>query len=231
MIRRQPAICKPRCAAGRRGPWRPWRCRGSACRSRPGPARRCANRAKVVGLLGRRRPRAGQQPGQRIEVAGGEIGRRQVEVLAPQRGVLRAPRPSDRQARQPGMRVGCQRIGPALLDAQRLHLLGHRDVALAFDRAAGAALAAQRHEGEVLGQDDLDIAVVVLAPGARQVPALRQFVAPRLGGARRVALQLADHGLRRGLPFGGDLRAAAGPAPSSATRTKRDQDFHGELPQ
>ena len=62
MIRRQPAICKPRCAAGRRGRWRPWKYRGSARRSRPGPARRSrtARRCRPA-----RRASAGRGPAAR----------------------------------------------------------------------------------------------------------------------------------------------------------------------
>src|SRR3990167_869635 len=97
------------------------------------------------------------------------------------------------QASKPGMRIGGHRIGPAILVAQRFRLLGDRDIALAFDRAAAAAAAAESGEGEILGKDDLDVAVVVLAPGAREVPALRQLGSQRLGGPWRVALQLADH--------------------------------------
>jgi hypothetical protein len=84
-----------------------------------------------------------------------------------------------------------------VLDAQRLHLLGHRSVILALDRMGGAALAAERHEGEIFRQDDLAIAVVVAAPEARQVPPVRELVAPRPGGLRRGTLQFADHRLRR----------------------------------
>ena len=123
-----------------------------------------------------------------------------------------------------------QTVGLAILHLVSLRLLGHRNVALALDGVAGAALPAQRHEGQVLGQDDLDIAVVVLAPGARHVPALRQLRAgPRLGGKRRVTLEVGDHGLGGGLPFGRNLREhpAGG---GEGDQHEHDQDFHGEAP-
>ena len=58
-----------------------------------------------------------------------------------------------------------------------------------------------------------------------------QLVAPRLGRVRRVALELADHGLRRGLPFGGDLRRGGRPCAQQRDEEKCDEDFHDELSQ
>ena len=57
------------------------------------------------------------------------------------------------------LRVGAAGVSfAALLGMQGLHPLRHADVGLAFDRAAGAARRpAEGGEGEIFGEDDLDV--------------------------------------------------------------------------
>ena len=128
------------------------------------------------------------------------------------------------------MRIARQGVGAAVLGQQGLHLSGHRDIALPLDGAAGAAAAAERGEGEVLGENDLDVAVVVPAPGPREVPALREFRSPGFGGLRRVALDFADDGLCRRLPLGRDL-GRGGCGTKHEEQEDRDGTSHGGAPQ